>query len=487
MRLTVPNVFGLLIRSRLLPRAELQKLLKDWRSGAGPEADDSAAFLRWMVSEDHITAFQADLIARCRADSFFLGQYKLLDRISHGWLSGAFKAEHPSGQIVAIRPLLSPSKKDPAARAEFRAAAERAMQWQHANIMRLFHVGKAHGQRYIALEWLNGESLDEVLARRGRLAPEEAAGVMFHALHGLQCMHERGAVHGSVAGHSVILARERVEANGRKTSKGVVKLLTPDLAHLLAEPMGTEAGPESKEQAACKPAYVAPERRQNGSKVDIRADIFAMGCILYHALTGEPPVSAAGGYQKPPHPMREIDESIPDGLQQIVNWMMAPDPAQRYPTPERAAQALQVYLAAGTDAPPTGEDTGPSPTYLTWLETTKDAKTDAAKPLPVRPIDQPMTPLPAKAPDEATKPVAKVHRKHLVKATDPSKATAEPNAPGPEEEWDVELVPLPPPLKRAFTFGTMSLSSRDLFMLGIGAASTAIAALIGWLFALAGR
>ena len=105
------------------------------------------------------------------------------------------------------------------------------------------------------------------------------------------------------------------------------------------------------------PDYMAPEQARDPRAADIRADIYSLGCVLYHLLTGQPPFPDTNIISQmirhatePPRPLKEFNPAVPDGLQQIVNWMMAKDPGQRYPTPERAAQALQVFLAAGRRA-----------------------------------------------------------------------------------------------------------------------------------------
>src|SRR5262249_33819319 len=98
--------------------------------------------------------------------------------------------------------------------------------------------------------------------------------------------------------------------------------------------------------------YLELEQVGSAKSADIRADIYAAGCVLYHALTGQPPFPDKSVLNQvmrhatePPRPLSDFMSPVPDGLQNVLNWMMAKDPAQRYPTPERVAQALQVLLA----------------------------------------------------------------------------------------------------------------------------------------------
>jgi serine/threonine protein kinase len=99
------------------------------------------------------------------------------------------------------------------------------------------------------------------------------------------------------------------------------------------------------------PTYLAPEQARDAHTADIRADIYSLGCILYHALTGVPPFRDSTALGKvirhateTPQPLTALNPNVPGVLQLIVNWMMAKDPAQRYATPGRAAEALHLFL-----------------------------------------------------------------------------------------------------------------------------------------------
>src|SRR5262249_40578113 len=112
MELTVENVYGLFLRSRLLPLEESRVLFKRWRAEAG-EAAGPDAFLKWIVAHRFVTEYQANLLSKGHADGFFLNQYRILDRIGKGRMAGVYKATHELGQMVAIK-VLPPSKaKDP--------------------------------------------------------------------------------------------------------------------------------------------------------------------------------------------------------------------------------------------------------------------------------------------------------------------------------------------------------------------------------------
>ena len=128
--------------------------------------------------------------------------------------------------------------------------------------------------------------------------------------------------------------------------------------------------------------YIAPEQVDDPTGVDARADLYAMGCSMYFALTGQPPfpdksvvMQVMRHATEPPRPLAESLPDVPDGLQNVVNWMLAKDPAQRYATPEKAAQALNLLVR---NTPPARAAAPPLPAYTKWLA--DSGETDAPKP-----------------------------------------------------------------------------------------------------------
>jgi serine/threonine protein kinase len=342
---SVAGFCNLLGRSRLLSADEVRDLLRRWQAESGPSAGDAEAFIRWLVSNRYLTAYQADTLRRGHADRFFLGEYKLLDRIGQGRMAGVYRAMHRLGQTVAIK-VLPPSKaRDPQAFGRFQREARLALKLDHPNVVRTLESGEEHGLHFIVMEHLDGETLDEVLKRRGKLPPDRAAALLHQALLGLMHLHEQGLVH-----------RDLKPANLMLTSDGVLKILDVGLGRaLFDEGDPASGGPidlTAQGDVLGDPDYMAPEQARDAHNADIRSDIYSLGCILYHLLSGQPPFADSNAVRKivrhateAPRPLKAFGVEVPASLEMVLERMLAKDAALRHATPDQAAQALRPFMS----------------------------------------------------------------------------------------------------------------------------------------------
>jgi eukaryotic-like serine/threonine-protein kinase len=493
MELTVQNVYGLLLRSKLLSLEEAKAMFARWEREAGGGSSNLARFASWMVANKYLTEYQAGLLARGHADGFFLNDYKVLERLGKGRMAGVYKAQHRLGQVVAIK-VLPPSKaKDPVLLGRFQREARLALKLKHPNIVRAFQVGVADGLHYLVMEYLEGETLEEVLGRRGKFLPGEAVRLVYQALQGLEHIHGQGLVHRDLKPANLMLV-PAAGADG-STLRSTVKILDIGLGRALFDDGGTEdPGLTTEGVLLGTPDYMSPEQARDARAIDIRSDVYSLGCVLYHLLAGHPPFPDTNVISQmirhatePPRPLKESNQAVPDGLQQIVNWMLAKDPAGRYPTPDRAAQALRVFLAAGSE-PARGPEADPKMrSFLTWLEVEDGKARQAAPVAPVAKLVPAAAPPPAKvAPEKAAranKPERPRHgpgkRRRKTRHHPPPAPVAPVAAPA---EVNVELVPLPPPTAQPAPVG-LRLGRRDFLFFTVGAAAGAVVTLLGWLIA----
>jgi serine/threonine protein kinase len=477
MKLSVENVCGLLIGSKLLGADDAQALYRRWQVEAKDKVSEASSFLRWLIGSQILTEYQANLVAKGHTEGYFIDQYKILGRVGKGRMAGVYKAVHQLGQVVAIKVLPPSRAKDPQMLARFQREAKLALRLQHANVVRSFQIGEYCGLHFLVMEHLEGETLQSVLQRRDRLPAKEAIRLIFQALEGLQHIHLQGLVHRDLKPANLMLVAQAAKNEPDTTCNALLKILDIGLGRELwddgAKP---DEGLTSEGALLGTPDYLAPEQARDPRSIDIRADIYSLGCVLYHMFTGQPPFPDKSALNQmirhatePPKPLKELVPGVPDALQKVVSAMLAKDPNQRFSAPQRAAQALQPFL---NDAPgrPAADDSPQLKKYLTWLEKEPGARVPPSSPTDV-PIARPalQDQLPATAPPTA---IAEVAVKKPV--TEPvTKKT----------EIDVELISTP--VAQVHT-GLLPLSNRDWLFMGVGAFFVIAAATIGctlaWVF-----
>ncbi len=350
--MTVQEFCQQLMRSRLQTVAAVQAIYRQWRAvSQNPENLDS--FCTWLVAKNQLTAYQAQLLREGYTDNFFLGPYRILDRIGKGRMAGVYKALGPGGVAVALK-ILPPSRaKDPELWGRFQRETQLAMRLNHPSVVRTFDYGKQNGLYYFVMEYLEGETLDRILQDRGKLTPLEATRIAFLAALGLQHISEQGLVHRDLKpGNLMLCPAPCPEEN---TLHSMVKILDIGLGRVLFDPNSRDAKFDltSDDAIVGTPDYLAPEQARDPRRVDVRADIYSLGCSLYHALAGQPPFPDSNLVRQimrhatqQPRDVRELNAGVSDALQLVVARMLAKDPADRYQTPAEAADALKRVLAA---------------------------------------------------------------------------------------------------------------------------------------------
>jgi serine/threonine protein kinase len=259
-------------------------------------------------------------------------------------------AEHKvMGRQVALKVIRPEHLTKPGAAERFRRESQAAARLHHPNIVAAHDAEQAGATHFLVMEYVEGMSVAEHLARNGPLPVIEACRLARDAALGLRHAEAHGLVHRDIKPHNLILAAD-----------GTLKILDFGLATLVAGVAGSTAtGLTGVNMVLGTPDYIAPEQAENSRAADIRADIYSLGCTLYHMLAGRVPFPADSALLKldahrtrTPTPLAKLRSDIPPGLSAVLAKMMAKDPAQRYQTPAEVAAALEPFTHPVAMKPP---------------------------------------------------------------------------------------------------------------------------------------
>ncbi|MFQ6026215.1 MAG: serine/threonine-protein kinase [Dehalococcoidia bacterium] len=259
-----------------------------------------------------------------------IGRYQVLEEIASGGQGSVYRAFDPqSGQIVALKVLHPGLTADANYLERFRREARMAASIDHPNVVRVFEVGEAGGQHFIAMEFLP-ESLARIVETAGPLPVQRAVQFGLQIAEGLAAAHELGIVHRDVKPQNVLIG-----ANGeaKVTDFGIARAQSFSTMTEVGMLMGT-------------PYYMSPEQ-SDGKQADTRSDVYSFGCLLYQMLTGELPFRGSTPMEvlrkhreEPPPSVRDQRRDIPPELVRAVEQCLAKRPEHRYQSMSRVVAAL---------------------------------------------------------------------------------------------------------------------------------------------------
>jgi serine/threonine-protein kinase len=280
-----------------------------------------------------------------------IGQYEILGRIGAGGMATVYRARQMNvGRDVAIKVIESRYADDPQFIQRFRREAQTIAALNHPHILKLFDFGEVEGLIYLVMELQSGGSLAELIHRE-ELSPERIARITEQIASALDYAHGRGIIHRDLKPQNVLLDEV---GNAILTDFGIARLMGSNLPSLTATgaAMGT-------------PAYMAPEMWQ-GQPVDSRADIYALGIMVFEMFTrrlpfsGDTPASIMYGHlQQPPPMLRTARPDIPPAVESVISRALSKDRDKRQTTAGELAAALRSAIGMVT---PPGAVVPPRPT-----------------------------------------------------------------------------------------------------------------------------
>ncbi len=275
-------------------------------------------------------------------------QYQLGDPVGRGELSVVHRGRDIRVERdVAIKMLRTDLARNPAVQKRFRREAQNAGTLNHPAIVAVYDTGETPAAAgrvpYIVMEYVDGETLAELLARRGALAPEQAVSIAAEICAALDFSHRQGIVHRDIKPGNVMLARS-----------GAVKVMDFGVARGARDGGGTMTSPSARIGTA---HYVSPEQAR-GQQVDARTDVYSTGCVLYEMLTGVPPFTGGSAMKVADRHVREAPQApssrvpaLSPQLDAIVLKALSKNPLNRYQTAAEMRSDLLRASAALRPAP----------------------------------------------------------------------------------------------------------------------------------------
>jgi serine/threonine protein kinase len=267
-----------------------------------------------------------------------LGKYQIRAHIASGGMGAVYRAvDSESGREVALKVLPPEYAARPHVLARFRREFSAGVKLRHENIAALYEFAEVADTYFLVMEFVDGINLYEHIRAKGRLAPEEARGILIQVASGLEHAHQLGIIHRDIKPSNILLTQVEGRSVAKLIDLGLARETREDEFRLTRD--GTTVGTVD---------YLAPEQARDSRSADIRSDIYALGCTLYHMLAGRPPFNEGSLTERiyqhaeaQPPDLRLFNPDIPPDLLAICRRMMAKKAENRQQTPTEVLQELQ--------------------------------------------------------------------------------------------------------------------------------------------------
>ena len=297
------------------------------RTLAQQDQPSAQSLTQLLITNEYVTERQLNrLRARMEADrkDQRIPGFKVTGKLGAGAMATVYKAKQLSlDRTVAIKILPRKYANDAAFIKRFYDEGRSAAQLNHPNIVQAFDVGNAEDIYYFVMEYVDGGTVHDVIAKNKRYEEREAIDVAIQVAEALQHAHERGLVHRDVKPKNLMITRQ-----------GVVKLADMGLARAISD---KEAADAEKGKAFGTPYYISPEQIQGDRDIGPQADIYSLGATLYHMVTGSVPFEGSSPQAVMSKHMRaalvppdHVNPKLSAGISEIIEMMMAKKRKDRY-------------------------------------------------------------------------------------------------------------------------------------------------------------
>lgn len=325
---------------------------------------DSARNLAKILGQrGWLTIYQINQLLLGKAKQLTYGPYHVLDVLGQGGLSQVFKARHRDLKfMVALKVIRPEALASPEGKKRFLQEMEAMARLDHPNIVQFCDVGQSDEAFYFAMEYVEGTDLGKYVRLAGPLPVREACEYIYQTSLGLQHAHERNLVHRDIKPVNLFLTHVHVPTRPASL-KGRSKLVRSPFIKILDWGLADLRTPRGQTQAQMMENiakgiigtadYLSPEQARSAHTVDIRGDIYSLGCTFYYLLTRRPPFPTGSLMQKliqhqqaEPEAIEYLRTDLPAGARAILRRMLAKKPEDRFQTPAALSLALLPFVRA---------------------------------------------------------------------------------------------------------------------------------------------
>lgn len=340
----VPGIVDSLSDPRLLLPERYEELVNHLL----PQCSEWSIMGRELVHRGWLTAYQLREVFRGNASSLILGSYTLLEPLGQGGMGSVFRARNwRIGKTVAVKVIRQEQVKDARTVKRFFREIQTLGRVSHPNIVLAFDADSEDDRLFYAMEYIPGRDLGWKVREDGPLSVEAVCYFTAQIAHALQHVHESGFVHRDIKPSNLLLAQNQLSV--KLLDLGLSRGTLFDSEQTQLTKVGSLIG---------TPDYIAPEQIHDPHRVDIRADLYSLGCTVYYLLTGRAPFQDAETVEKlfmhvkeQPEPIEHFRPDVPPQLASILRRLMTKRPRHRYQEPADLLGALLPLLQSSWHGP----------------------------------------------------------------------------------------------------------------------------------------
>jgi eukaryotic-like serine/threonine-protein kinase len=313
-----------------------------------------------LIKEGTLTSYQVGQLEIGRGKGLVLGQYRILEEVGRGGFGCVYKAAHVlMDRIVALK-LIAPERvEDDRARSMFLREVRAATRLHHPNIALAYDAGEVEGRLFLAMEFVEGPNLDQLVRKQGPLPLNLAWPMLQQAAQALRCANDEGLVHRDVKPANLLIPQAALAAAARSAADApaLVKVVDFGLARLQSPGTSGTLFPGKEKAFAGTPDFVSPEQARSLHDVDIRSDLYSLGCTFYYALAGRKPFQGATPLEivlqhieKEPDPLEYLRPELPPALAGFIRRLMEKRPDKRFQSPNELLAEMGFLSISGSQS-----------------------------------------------------------------------------------------------------------------------------------------